>query len=81
MNHKWKNNKCVHCGLFRIMKSWSRLMAIVNHPPWNVYKYGRDWYYGVEREDNPGHIKGIGFERPECVKKEVKKEEHVACES
>lgn len=58
-NHKWKNNICVNCGISRVKKKWSLLMAIVNHPPWDVYKYGSDWWYGDKD----------GFKRPDCKKK------------
>lgn len=61
MNHKWSNNKCVHCGIQRVMKSWSLCMCVVNHKPWEVWKYGRDWFYFFIGK------KGT-FKRPECSK-------------
>lgn len=58
MNHKWKDNTCVNCGLKREKKSWKLLMCIVNHPPYDVYKYGKNWWYGKENQ----------FIRPDCKK-------------
>jgi hypothetical protein len=55
-NHKWKDNVCVKCGLHRILKKWSRCMAIVNHPPYDVMAYGKDWWYGKDHR----------FNRPNC---------------
>ena len=58
MNHKWKDNVCVNCGISRIKRSWKLLMCIVNHPPWEVYKYGKSFWYK--------EIKS--FKRPDCKK-------------
>jgi len=57
MNHKWKDNVCVRCGIARKRKGWKLLMAITNHPPYNHYIYGNDWHYGKEH----------GFKRPDCI--------------
>ena len=60
MNHKWdKNNTCINCGITREKKSWRRLMAITNHPPYDHYVYGKSWAYFFEPK--------IGtFKRPDC---------------
>lgn len=62
MNHKWKDNVCIHCGIKRIRKYWRQLMAVVNHPPWEAYMPGTDWYY-----TKPNETKGT-FKRPDCKK-------------
>lgn len=36
-------------------------MAIVNHPPWNVYQYGKSWAYFFEANV-------WTFKRPDCKK-------------
>lgn len=56
MNHRWKDNTCIHCGITRKRKYWRLLMAIVNHPPWEAYLTGTDWWYGEKHK----------FQRPEC---------------
>jgi hypothetical protein len=38
-------------------------MAIVNHPPWDVYQSGTDWWYFEKYTDG---IKLGTFERPDC---------------
>lgn len=58
MNHRWANNTCINCGVTRERKTWKLLMGIVNHPPWNVYKYGTAWWYGEVNK----------FKRPDCKK-------------
>lgn len=54
MNHKWKENfdkgykviqVCSRCGILREKRTIKRCMAIVNHPPWNVYTYRYVWHY------------------------------------
>lgn len=54
MNHTWKPNidkgykiiqTCARCGIMRQKKTVRHCMAIVNHPPWNVYKYEYVWHY------------------------------------
>jgi len=54
MNHTWKPNidkgykviqMCARCGIMRQKKTIKRCMAIVNHPPWSVYKYEYVWHY------------------------------------
>ena len=61
MNHRWKDNQCIHCGVKRKRKGWSQLMCIVNHPPWQVYKHGNDWWFSFD-----GFETG-SFKRPECI--------------
>jgi len=59
MNHKWENNKCARCGIKRIKRTWKLLMCIVNHPPWEVYKYGKSFFYYGNGIDGT-------FKRPDC---------------
>jgi hypothetical protein len=66
-NHKWEDNECVRCGIVRNMESWKLLMAITNHPPYDHYKYGRSYKYGIKVA--PFTVKFIGFKRPECKTK------------
>lgn len=60
LNHKWKNDKCLRCGLERKRKTVKRRMAIVNHPPYDVYKYETFWVYYH-------FIEGWKFDRPDCA--------------
>lgn len=72
MNHKWnKDNICVNCGIYRTKKSWKRLMSITDFPPHNHYQYGKDWFYAMPNENFNTVAKAIGFERPDCKKKEI----------
>lgn len=64
MNHKWKDNVCVNCGIYRTRQSWKLLMAIEGGK--NYYKYGRSWFYAMPHKDNNVLAKAIGFDRPEC---------------
>lgn len=48
--HKWENNKCVKCGIIRRIEKHRLCMAIVNHPPWNYYKYLRYWIYSFDEK-------------------------------
>lgn len=60
MNHRWKDNKCIHCGISRIKKYWRQLMSVMNHPPWEAWRSGTDWYYyNKSKQDGT-------FNRPEC---------------
>lgn len=59
-NHKWKDNKCIKCGVERVMKKYKQHMATLNHPPWDLYKYGESYSY------SKGEIK-YRFERPDCA--------------
>jgi len=61
--HKWKDNKCVRCGIKRKMKYWRTLMAIVNHPPWEAYASGTNYYYFFGDDDVT--MNGT-FKRPDC---------------
>lgn len=54
MNHSWKESikegktviqECSICGCLRQKISTKKLMCIINHPPWQVYKYERNWHY------------------------------------
>jgi len=59
MRHKWGNgNVCLRCGLEREKLTVKTLMAIVNHPPWNVYKYESKWHYLIGNK--------LTTQRPEC---------------
>jgi hypothetical protein len=61
MNHRWKDNVCIKCGLKRKMRYWRQLMAIVNHPPWEAYMTGTCYFYWI-----PGD-KTMKKERPDCI--------------
>lgn len=67
MNHRWKDNVCVHCGIVRERKYWKLLMAITDTQPYDHYQRGVDWRYGIPNEDGVT-VKSIGFERPDCQK-------------
>lgn len=59
--HRWISNTCIKCGLNRTPKTRKLLMAVVNYPPWEAYKY--EQYY--EYHDG---IKTI-IKRPDCIAK------------
>ena len=67
MNHRWhdaysKDNKyCRRCGVHRERRTRKILMAMVNHPPWEVYKYESLWWYWFGTD-----IKSGSFKRPNC---------------
>lgn len=56
--HRWKDNRCVRCNVIRERRTRVRVMAIVNHPPWEVRKYESRYRY--ETGD------WWTWERPEC---------------
>jgi hypothetical protein len=65
MNHKWKDNTCIHCGITRERKEYKRVTrtysklgrdGVFYDVP--VYEYGAAWWYGKEHK----------FKRPECKK-------------
>ena len=69
MNHSWQKSikegkiiiqECSVCGCLRQRVSIKTLMAIVNHPPWEAYKYERKWKY------SNGEVSS--FKRPDCKK-------------
>lgn len=65
MNHKWdkttsKPQRCIKCGLYRDRFKHKLLMAIVNHPPWEVYKYENKYHYWFNNHVSPTTI------RPKC---------------
>lgn len=43
--HRWIGNTCCKCGLNKTMKTRKILMAVVNHPPWEEYKYEQYYEY------------------------------------
>jgi len=57
-NHRWISGTCVKCGLMRTQKTKKILMAIVNHPPFDVYKYEQYFEYsdGIKKMEK----------RPDC---------------
>jgi hypothetical protein len=61
MNHRWKDNTCIHCGVKRDKKTWKLHMAIVGNR--DYYQYGNDWHYGQ-----------TGFKRPDCQPNNLTKE-------
>jgi hypothetical protein len=44
-NHRWNDNKCVHCGITRFKKTFKYLMAITNNPPYDHYLYKQRYVY------------------------------------
>ena len=44
-NHRWKEDKCILCGITRVKKTFKYLMAITNDPPYNHYMYERGYIY------------------------------------
>lgn len=50
MNHRWENNTCVKCGVKRKIRNDKVLMAIVNHPPWEAYRYRRFYIFSFNGE-------------------------------
>ncbi len=64
IRHRWdsEGKSCINCGVKRKRKSWKRLMAIVNHPPWEGYERGVDWAYSTDG-------KTWKFKRPNCISK------------
>ncbi len=71
-NHKWSDDKCIHCGITRQYETQALLMAVTEQPPYNHYKYTTKYcYYKLD---------GVWtFIRPDCyegwllrVKKEQK---------
>ena len=49
MNHRWehkgKTASCIRCKIVRDLRTVKTLMATVNHPPWDVYRWQRKWFY------------------------------------
>lgn len=62
--HRWNDDRCVHCGLMRRKVTNKILMAIVNHPPYDVYVHQRKWLYSWN-DFNSGQ-----FLRPGCIDQE-----------
>ena len=62
-NHKWRKGGfpqlCTKCGILRQRKTFKILMAIVNHPPWETYKYETKMTYT--------NINETTVKRPECI--------------
>jgi hypothetical protein len=57
-NHRWQNDKCVHCGITRKRVTFKQLMAISDQPPYNHYQYSTGYIY----------IPNGTSKRPECNK-------------
>lgn len=65
MNHRWKDNKCIRCGIVRERKEYKKLLRTYSKlcsdgcfhdiPIWG---YGIGWWYGDSHE----------FNRPHCIK-------------
>lgn len=60
MNHRWKDDQCIHCGIKRKRKSWKLLMAISEDGFKNYYRYGKNWWYSSD------DFKTGTFQRPDC---------------
>lgn len=59
-NHKWTNGKCVRCGITREKRTRSTRMAIVNHPPWEVWHHEFIYKYFLKNGTET-------WQRPECI--------------
>jgi len=75
MNHKWKDNVCVNCGIERTKKDYRQVVStyskLGNDGCFHdvpVYRYGKAWCYGRPHELDKDVIVTIGFERPSCKK-------------
>ena len=63
MNHRWKDNICIHCGIKRERREYKKLVntysvlgrdgCFYDRP---IYQYGTAWHYGETK-----------FKRPECI--------------
>lgn len=56
MNHSWKDNTCIHCGVKREKRKQRIVTTILLRKAY--YKTLRSWYYGPM----------AGFKRPNCKK-------------
>ena len=63
MNHKWNDDVCTHCGVVRKKHTFRHHMAILNHPPWDVYSYERIYVFLSKGSAN------WKVTRPDCVRK------------
>lgn len=63
-NHKWRKGGypqlCTECGILRSRKTFKTLMAVVNHPPWEAYRYETKIVYTDKDKTTT--------KRPDCVK-------------
>lgn len=61
-NHKWREGllpqSCRNCGIIRSRQTFKTLMAVVNHPHWEVYKYESKIVYTT--------VNKTTAKRPEC---------------
>lgn len=64
MNHKWKDNVCINCGLHREKRDFRKLKRTYSkliHGVWEdipVWEFGTAWWYGLKNK----------FNRPDCKK-------------
>lgn len=62
-NHKWRKGGfpqlCTVCGILRQRRTVKTLMATVNHPPWEVYKYESKMVYTS--------LNKTTIKRPKCI--------------
>jgi hypothetical protein len=69
MNHHWHPIKqdsthlqqCKRCGVIRKKITIKTLMAIIQEPPYDCYKYKSAWIYFVDGEKT--------YDRPDCNSK------------
>ena len=59
INHRWKDNKCIKCGIFRARVTFTQLMAVTDQPPYNHYKYSSGFIYSPNETSK----------RPDCKPK------------
>jgi hypothetical protein len=74
MNHKWKDNVCVNCGLHRMIREYRKVVRTyskLRNGVWEdvpIYQYGKKYWYGTQHEEVKSLVRSIGFERPDCKK-------------
>ena len=59
MNHRWENNICTKCGIKRERKTRKLHMAMVYHPPYDIYKYDTLFEYTLKNG-------ATTWNRPKC---------------
>lgn len=62
MNHRWKENQCIHCGIKRKRHYSKLLMAITDFPPYDHYLREMIWVFSFDG----GKWTST---RPDCVRK------------
>lgn len=75
--HKWRKGGlpqlCLNCGILRDRQTFKILMAVVNHPPWNLFKYETRMVYT--------NIEKTFHKAPSCINPKILKDERKRIES